>query len=367
VSDDSGPYSLRRVSEAQQDTFPGQDGHTYGFYSIARDLVGNQEDPPTPLIADATITVSAVAMGFDFAPGTLNLRSMGRWVTGFLQPPAPFTPAQIDTPTVRLNGSVPADLAGPIEIGDHDGDGIPDLMLKFNRTQVDLTVAAGDSIPMTVTGSVAGHSFRGVDYVRVIRALVTSPAAGSVLPLSTPTQVRWTTPSGVQVQSVALLSSTDGGNTWNLDAQGLPNTGSAEWTTPSVATDQARVAIVLVESSDATGYLVDGVLGTSGTFTIGNITGVGEGATVEFALRAVRPNPTQQDLRVTFGLPEARPAKIEVFSVSGRLVASREVGSLGIGYHTVTLGARATLASGVYIVRLTQGGKKLTTRAVLVR
>ena len=181
------------------------------------------------------------------------------------------------------------------------------------------------------------------------------------------TTVRWTTPSGAQIQSVALLSSIDDGATWNLDAQGLANTGSAQWVVPSVTTDKAKVAVVLVESADATGYIVDGVLGTSGTFIVANATGVDAGGKVEFSLRVVRPNPTTQDLRVSFGLPESRPATIEVFNVSGRLVASREVGSLGVGFHTVTLGGRGTLASGVYIVRLTQGGKKLTTRAVLVR
>jgi len=94
---------------------------------------------------------------------------------------------------------------------------------------------------------------------------------------------------------------------------------------------------------------------------------VGGAPKVEFALRAITPNPTQQFIRVNFTLPDARPGKIEVFNVSGRLVASREVGSLGIGFHTVTLGERATLASGVYIVRLTQGGKSQIARVVLVR
>jgi hypothetical protein len=318
--------------------------------------------------ASTQLTVNdVVPMGFDFTPGTLNLRSMGRWVTGYLEPPTPFTLADIDTPSVRINDTVPVDLTAPIEVGDHDNDGIPDLMVKFNRALVDLTVSAGDSVPVTVTGTVAGTSFSGVDYVRVIRAVVTAPASGSVLPAGGVTTVRWTTPSGVEVQSVALLSSTDDGLTWSLDAHGLPNTGSADWIAPGTVSDKARVAVVLVESADETGYTVDGVLGTSGTFSIGNVTGVDAGAQVEFALRVVRPNPTLENLQVSFGLPEARPAKLEVFNVSGRLVASREVGSLGVGFHMVTLGGRGALPSGVYLVRLTQGGRSLTTRAVIVR
>jgi VCBS repeat protein len=369
VSDNGAPYALWTETSAQQDTFPGQDGHTYGFYSIARDLVGFEENPPAPLVADATIQVvsCSVVMGFDFTPGTLNLRSMGHWVTGYLEPPAPFTPADIDSASIRLNGTVKVDSTATIAIGDHDGDGIPDLMVRFNRRAVDLTVSAGDSVPVTVKGTVGGQCFHGTDYIRVLRAKVTAPAAGAALSPGATTAVRWETPNGIHVESVALLSSIDDGGTWSLEASDQPNTGSYDWMVPNVSTNEARVAVVLVESSDETGDLVEGVLGTSGTFSIGNVTGVDGGAKVEFALRVVRPNPSVANLQVSFGLPEARPAKIEVFNVSGRLVASREVGSLGVGFHTVMLSGRGTLPSGVYLVRLTQGGRSLTTRAVIVR
>jgi hypothetical protein len=86
-----------------------------------------------------------------------------------------------------------------------------------------------------------------------------------------------------------------------------------------------------------------------------------------FALRSVTPNPAQDVLHVLFSLPQARPAKIQVFSVTGRLVESREVGQLGPGSHSVTLGRQSRLASGIYIVRLSQGGRALTARVVLVR
>jgi VCBS repeat protein len=369
VSDNGAPYALWVETSAQQDTFPGQDGHTYGFYSIARDLVGFEEDPRSPLVADATITVvsCSLVMGFDFTPSTLNLRAMGHWVTGYLEPPAPFTPGDIDIASIRLNGTVRVDSTATTAIGDHDNDGIPDLMVRFNRGAVELTVSAGDSVPVTVKGTVGGQCFQGTETIRVLRAKVTAPAAGVVLSPGATTAVRWETPNGVHVESVALLSSSDDGSTWNLEASDLPNTGSCDWIVPNALTNSARVAVVLVESADETGYLVEGVLGTSGTFIVGNITGVDGGGKIEFALRVVRPNPTQRDLRVTFGLPEARPAKLEVFNVSGRLVASREVGSMGIGFHTVMLGERANLSSGVYIIRLTQGGRRLTTRAVLVR
>ena len=65
--------------------------------------------------------------------------------------------------------------------------------------------------------------------------------------------------------------------------------------------------------------------------------------------------------------PPWRPARLEVFNVSGRRVAAREVGGMGPGFHTVSVDERRALPSGVYLVRITQAGKKLTTRAVIVR
>ena len=47
-------------------------------------------------------------------------------------------------------------------------------------------------------------------------------------------------------QAVTLLASFDDGATWNVQSEGLPNTGAYDWTVPRVSTSQARVAIVVV-------------------------------------------------------------------------------------------------------------------------
>jgi len=53
VSDNGGPFTAFQTNTtAASATFRGQTGHTYGFYSIARDLVGNIEAPKTA--AEAT-------------------------------------------------------------------------------------------------------------------------------------------------------------------------------------------------------------------------------------------------------------------------------------------------------------------------
>jgi len=181
------------------------------------------------------------------------------------------------------------------------------------------------------------------------------------------TQVRWQTPSGVTVQSVDLLRSLDGGSDWSLIAHGEPNTGSYDWTVPNVQSDQAKVAVVLVESVDETGEITAGVLGVSDVFSIEGVAGVGDHGSAQLALRGVMPNPVQDELRVSFSLRNSQAASLALFDVSGRQLASRRVEGMGVGWHTVTLGGSRSLAAGLYIIRLTQGGRSLTTRAAVAR
>ena len=57
----------------------------------------------------------------------------------------------------------------PAEIGDHDNDGVADLIIKFDRAAVQEIVSVGDSIVLTLTGSlIDGTSFEAPDTIRII-------------------------------------------------------------------------------------------------------------------------------------------------------------------------------------------------------
>jgi hypothetical protein len=57
VSDNGGPFTLWQDNIAQSNAmYSGQQGHTYAFYTVAEDKVGNAEDAPA--IADATTFVA---------------------------------------------------------------------------------------------------------------------------------------------------------------------------------------------------------------------------------------------------------------------------------------------------------------------
>lgn len=105
----------------------------------------------------------------DIDPDTLNLNSKGKWVTCYIELPEGYDVNDIDVGTVMLNETVPAE-PKPTEIGDYDDDGIPDLMVKFDRSEVKDILEPGDAVPITVTGALTdGPSFEGTDTIRVIK------------------------------------------------------------------------------------------------------------------------------------------------------------------------------------------------------
>jgi hypothetical protein len=88
---------------------------------------------------------------------------------------------------------------------------------------------------------------------------------------------------------------------------------------------------------------------------------------LRFTLIGASPNPAPRGLTVYLSLPDAASAKLELWDVAGRRVASRDVGALGPGDHVVALAARDALPPGIYLIRLTRGGSSLVTRACVIR
>ena len=109
-----------------------------------------------------------VAMGFELWPHVVQPAARARWMTAWLEPPAPFTVQEIDVASVRVN-DVPVADGMEASVGDRDRDGIPDLELKFDRAAIERTLTAGDEVTVTVTGKVGGRNFSGTDVIRVMR------------------------------------------------------------------------------------------------------------------------------------------------------------------------------------------------------
>ena len=134
----------------------------------------------TALPAASGIEAEAV----DIHPKTLNLKSNGTWITAYIEPPEGYNVSDIDVTTILLEGSVPAEtdpkygfVKNP-EIKDRDGDGIPELMVKFERQAINCILSklyhyapppAKNYVELTITGKLLdGTPFEGKDTIRVV-------------------------------------------------------------------------------------------------------------------------------------------------------------------------------------------------------
>jgi hypothetical protein len=67
-----------------------------------------------------------------------------------------------------LNNIVKAEVL-PIQIGDHDGDGTEDLMIKFNRKSVEDIISNKQEVKITITGFLKnGLKFSGSDIIKIL-------------------------------------------------------------------------------------------------------------------------------------------------------------------------------------------------------
>ncbi|MBN2076586.1 MAG: hypothetical protein JW762_13640, partial [Dehalococcoidales bacterium] len=108
-----------------------------------------------------------IPANIDIDPNTLNLKSEGKVITTYIELPIGYDVSQIDISTIMLNDQVSA-LMRPTNIGDCDKDGIPDLMVKFDRGLVQENLEIGEIIEVRISGEVDGIIFEGTDTIRVI-------------------------------------------------------------------------------------------------------------------------------------------------------------------------------------------------------
>ena len=85
------------------------------------------------------------------------------------------------------------------------------------------------------------------------------------------------------------------------------------------------------------------------------------------ALHGCRPNPVREAPIVAFSLAGTARARLELLDVAGRRVLSRDVSPLGAGEHVLRLDGPQEIPAGVYLVRLTQGSRVLTSKVTVLR
>ena len=104
-----------------------------------------------------------------------------------------------------------------------------------------------------------------------------------------------------------------------------------------------------------------------GAHETGSTVSVGEPRSLGgLVLSGVQPNPSRSGFAVAFTLPDESPARIEVIDLQGRRIVHRDLSGPGRTSQIVSLPETRALAPGVYVVRLSQGGRSVTARAAVI-
>lgn len=151
----------------------GSDGIGDTPYTIDEN---NQDNYP---LMEPWSLIKTVHATIDIDPDTLNLRSMGKWITCYIELPEGYNVSDTDVTSVMLNDTVPV-YPKTHAIGDYDEDGIPDLMVKFGRAEVIDYIMANVNmtklleekfmpVTLTTTGKLDdGTQFQGYTKIRII-------------------------------------------------------------------------------------------------------------------------------------------------------------------------------------------------------
>ncbi|MFX1345095.1 MAG: hypothetical protein ACFFBC_05670 [Promethearchaeota archaeon] len=113
---------------------------------------------------DKIQTIEAIC---DLNPNKLNLKSKGKWITVYIELPENYDVHDIILGEILLNDYFSPELK-PFNIGDNNDNGIPDLMIKFDRSSVISNLESSQFGEMTISGRLQdGIKFKGVGIIEL--------------------------------------------------------------------------------------------------------------------------------------------------------------------------------------------------------
>lgn len=272
-------------------------GGTYAVFTDADAVSGS---------LSAAASFGPIPATVDIDPDTLYPNSQGNFVMAYIELPAGFDVADIDVGTVILrvagivgpgcsepNDSFVAAELRPTEVGDHDGNGIDDLMVKFKRPDV-LPLITGKAVDGLVTLVVSGQllssgtTFEGCDTIDppevatpkpeptpeppaapeptpTPEATATPTATGT--PAATPTVTGTPTPSATPAAtaSVTPTASLSATATFTPSASSTPTATATLTATPSATPTATRTATPSLTPTATATAITTPTPGTSAT------------------------------------------------------------------------------------------------------
>ncbi|MEX0681043.1 MAG: MXAN_6640 family putative metalloprotease [Balneolales bacterium] len=90
---------------------------------------------------------------------------------------------------------------------------------------------------------------------------------------------------------------------------------------------------------------------------------------VVFALNQNYPNPFNPETTITFSLPETASVRLQVFDITGRVVAKLVDETMGRGHHSLRFDSRhfSGLSSGIYLYRLESAGQSAVRKMMIIK
>lgn len=194
---------------------------------------------------------------------------------------------------------------------------------------------------------------------------LSAPNGGGVVIEGASVDITWNATDDIAVTSIDLAYTTNDGASWWPIASGEANDGLYHWTAPGVTTALARVRVTAHDAAGVNSDISDA------SFAITALTAAPElpAVLVRPMVLQNHPNPFNPTTVIGFGLPEAAPVSIRIYSSRGQLIRQLASGSFSAGYSQVVWDGRADdgrlVASGVYFYRF-ESGPVVTTRRMIV-
>ncbi len=230
----------------------------------------------------------------------------------------------------------------------------------------DLTVDYANSV--LLAGTHGRGAWRAALDVTEPTVALTSPIAGDSWGVGATRNITWTATDDTEVESVDIVLSRDGGLTWDETlASGIENTGTFTWTVTGPESTECRIIVYALDGSYNEGWAE-----IADDFRITGISSVGDDLPGATALAPAHPNPFNPRTTISYKLGADTHARLQVFSVDGRLIKTLVDRTQQAGQHQAvwngTDSKGQSVASGNYLYTLTTtDGFRRTGKVLLVK
>lgn len=160
-------YTSEEIQEVETSTIQFPEDYFVNLHHLPITLGVSAEGLTTFSSSLPPHPVGATTASIDVDPDTLNKKSKGTWITVYVELPEEYNVGDINCSSLRLMSDIAPQWCDS-SVGDYDGDGIADLMVKFDRKEVINALNTGHNVVSLIGTLENGVIIAGTDLIRVI-------------------------------------------------------------------------------------------------------------------------------------------------------------------------------------------------------